>query len=201
MPKLRGVRSELRHALALRALPQRVARFQWHAHRLARREGDEFSLISATRPADLAILLELAAGRRRVVELGTATAWTSITLALADPSREVVTYDPIEQPGRERYLDLVEPPVRDRITVIAAPGSSGPRDGETVDLLYIDSTHARDDTIDEWRAWKPALGPGAVVVFDDYTHPDYPGVREAVEALELAGRPRGTMFVHRVVGH
>jgi predicted O-methyltransferase YrrM len=198
VPQLKGARSELRHALALRALPGRVARFQWHAHRLARREDDQFSLISATRPADLAILLELAAGSRRVVELGTATAWTSIALALADPSREVVTYDPIEQRGRDRYLALIEPRVRERITLIAAPGSSGPRDGQAVDFLYIDSTHERDDTIEEWRAWRPALRAGAVVVFDDYTHPDYPGVREATEALGLEGRQRGSMFVHEV---
>jgi hypothetical protein len=40
------------------------------------------------------------------------------------------------------------------------------------------------------------LAPGAVVVFDDYLHPGYPGVREAVAELELAGEPRGTLFVH-----
>jgi predicted O-methyltransferase YrrM len=195
-----GVRSELRHALSLRVLPPRVARFQWRAHRLARREGDQFSLISATRAADLAILLELAADRLLVVELGTATAWTAITLALADPAREVITYDPIEQALRDRYLALVGPQVRDRIRLVAAPGASGPRGPEPADLLYIDSTHTRADTVSEYHAWRPALRPGAVVVFDDYTHPDYPGVREAVAELDLAGSARGTMFVHVVPG-
>jgi predicted O-methyltransferase YrrM len=195
-----GVRSELRHALSLRALPRPVARFQWRAHRLARREGDQFSLISATRPADLAILLELAADRLRVVELGTATAWTAITLALADPAREVITYDPIEQALRGRYLALVGPEVRDRIRLVGAPGASGPRGPEPVDLLYIDSMHTRADTVSEYHAWRPVLRPGAVVVFDDYAHPDYPGVREAVAELDLAGSARGTMFVHVVPG-
>jgi predicted O-methyltransferase YrrM len=196
--RLKGSRSELRHALGLRALPPRVARFQWRAHRLARSEGDEFSLSSATRPADLAILLELAAGRKRIAELGTATAWTAASLVLADPGREVITFDPVEHAIRERYLDLVEAGIRDRITFIAAPGADGPRDPEPIDLLYIDSTHERADTIAEWRAWQRALRPGAIVVFDDYTHPDFPGVRDAVAELELDGRERGTMFVHEL---
>jgi predicted O-methyltransferase YrrM len=198
VPKLSGLRSEARHALALRRLPPRIASFQWRAHRVARRTGDQFSLVSATRPADLAILIELAAGRRRVVELGTATGWTAITLALADPDREVVTYDPIEVTGRDAYLALVDQRVRERIRLIGAPGSSGPRDQRPVDLLYIDSAHTREDTISELAAWRAVLRPGATVVFDDYTHPEYPGVREAVEELKLSGARRGTMFVHVV---
>jgi predicted O-methyltransferase YrrM len=175
-----------------------VAWFQWRAHRCARGLDDLFSLISVTRPADLAILLELARGRRHVVELGTATAWTTISLALADPCRTVASYDPIDRPLRERYLGLVGPSVRERVTLIDAPGSSGPRDGEAVDLLYVDSSHEHQETLDELRAWKPVLRSGALVVFDDYTHPDYPGVRAAIEELGLAGSQRGTMFVHGV---
>jgi predicted O-methyltransferase YrrM len=200
VPTLRGSRSELRHAVALRALPPRVARFQWRARRLARGEGDQFSLTSATRPPDLAILLELAAGRTRVVELGTATAWTTVSLALADPRREVITFDPVEHAIRALYLELVDAGIGERIKFVAAPGAAGPRDPAPIDLLYIDSTHEREETIAEWRAWLPALRPGTVVVFDDYTHPDFPGVREAVAELGLRGRRRGTMFVHEVGG-
>jgi predicted O-methyltransferase YrrM len=195
-----GLRHELRHALALRVLPPRVARFQWRAHRLARREGDQFTLVSVTRPSDLATLLELGAGRRRVVELGTATGWTAVSFALADPSREVITYDPVDPPLRDRYLALVGREVRDRIRLIAAPGASGPRDDEPIDLLYIDSSHTRADTLNEYRAWRGVLRPGAVVVFDDYTHPEYPGVREAIAELGLPGSHRGTMFVHVAPG-
>jgi hypothetical protein len=38
------------------------------------------------------------------------------------------------------------------------------------------------------------------VLFDDYTNPDYPGVREAIETLGLEGEGRGSLFVHRHVG-
>jgi cephalosporin hydroxylase len=63
--------------------------------------------------------------------------------------------------------------------------------------LYIDSSHEREQTMAEVRAWQPHLRVGALVLFDDYTHPDYPGVREAIEELGLEGERRGTLFVHR----
>src|ERR1700739_2988714 len=68
----------------LRGLRPRVLWFHWRARRLAWRTNDLFSVTSVTRPADLRTLLELTNGCSRVVELGTATAWTAITLALDD---------------------------------------------------------------------------------------------------------------------
>jgi hypothetical protein len=66
-----------------------------------------------------------------IVELGTATAWTAITLALDGPERRIVTYDPFEHLELERYLNLVRPDVRDRIEMVAAPGPTGPRKPRT----------------------------------------------------------------------
>jgi predicted O-methyltransferase YrrM len=182
----------------LRQLPPDVARFQWRARRQAERLGDEFSLASATRPRDLAILLRLARTRRRVVELGTGTAWTAIALALADRRRQVVTFDPIARPERAAYLRLAGPQVASRIRLVDAPGERGPDAEEPVDLLYIDSSHDRESVIAEYRAWRPQLRPGAVVALDDYDHEDFPGIREAVAELRLTGERLGTLFVHRV---
>ncbi|HEY2161303.1 MAG TPA: class I SAM-dependent methyltransferase [Solirubrobacteraceae bacterium] len=187
----------LRFLWALRVLPPGVARFQWRAWRVAVRSGDHFSAVSATRPHNLAALLEAARGRRRAVELGTGTAWTSISLLLAERNRELVSYDPVERPERERYLRLVGPGVRRRLALVAAPGAEGPRDREPVELLYVDSSHERDQTIQEVRAWLPVLAPGALIVFDDFGHPDYPGVRQAVEGLGLQGERRANLFVVR----
>jgi predicted O-methyltransferase YrrM len=136
-------------------------------------------------------------GCSRVVELGTATAWTAITLALDDRRRRVVTYDVIEREEAKRFLDLVGPDVRERIELVVAPGCTGPRDQQRFDLLYIDSSHTREDTVAEVQAWRPYLRPGAPILFDDYTHPGYPGVREAIEELGLKGEVRGTLFIHR----
>jgi predicted O-methyltransferase YrrM len=192
---LRRLAVELRYTVGLRVLPPRVARFHWRARRLAWRAEDRFSLVSATRPSDLSVLLGLARDRRRVVELGTATGWTAIALALADPRRQVITYDPALRPERERYLGLVAPAVRDRIEFVHAPGSRGPLDPGAVDLLYVDSSHEREATIAELEAWRPVLRPGSLIIFDDYLHPRYPGVREAVQALGMQGTQRGTLYV------
>ena len=63
-------------------------------------------------------------------------------------------------------------------------------------MLYIDSSHERQATIEELRAWRSVLLPGAIVVLDDFTHPEFPGVREAVRELGLTGSQHGTLFVH-----
>jgi hypothetical protein len=197
-PRLRRAAVELRWLASLPALPPRVAWFQLRARRLAHGTGDVFSLTSATRPPDLRTLLSLARGRRRVVELGTATGWTTISLALADPERCVLSCDVVERAEPQRYLGLVDGSVRDRIQLAIRPGSDGPLSAAPVDLLYIDSSHDREQTVAEVLAWRPSLSPGAVIVFDDYTHPAFPGVHEAIVELGLAGRQRGTLFVHPV---
>ena len=181
----------------LRGLRPRVLWFHWRARRLAWRTNDLFSVNSVTRPSKMQVLLELTRGCSRVVELGTATAWTTITLALDDRRRRVVTYDVLERDEAERYLKLVGPDVKEQIELVVAAGSTGPQDRQSVDLLYIDSSHRREETIAEVRAWRPHLRPGALVLFDDYAHPDYPGVREAIEELGLEGEQRGELFIHR----
>ena len=64
-----------------------------------------------------------------------------------------------------------------------------------MDLLFIDSSHEREPTLAEVAAWRPALAPGALVVFDDYGHPDYPGVAEAVAELGAVGEARASLYL------
>jgi predicted O-methyltransferase YrrM len=194
----RRLLGEARWLAGVATLPPRVALFQLRARRLAHRSQDRFSLTSVTRPPDLRVLLALARGRTRTVELGTATGWTAISLALADPRRRVISYDVVERPEPQRYLKLVGLSVRERIELVTGPGSRGPERAGHFDLLYIDSSHEREQTIAEVLAWRPALGPGATIVFDDYPHPDYPGIREAISELGLDGEERGTLFIHTV---
>jgi predicted O-methyltransferase YrrM len=181
-----------------RALPRAARSFYRRADAQARQHDDEFSLVSATRPAELAALLELAAQRRQVVELGTATAWTTISLALADPERRVVSYDPVAHPTRGQYLDLVGADVRGRMELRERSEADGPQAGDPpVELLFVDSTHDRESVLRTVPVWRPALAPGAIVAFHDYDHPQFPGVREAIEELGLEGEPRGGLFVWR----
>jgi predicted O-methyltransferase YrrM len=179
-----------------RALPPQVAWFRLRARRLARRTGDDFSLVSAMRTDELGRLLALARGRHTVVELGTGTAWTAIALALADARRRVISYDPVARGERERYLELAGAAVSDRIELLELPGESGPRAGAaTPELLFIDSSHERDETLASFAAWRKRLTPGAVVAFHDYDEPLYPGVTEAVSQLGLRGETFGHLFI------
>ena len=183
-------------APALRHLPRKVAVFQARAHTLALRLGDAFALDAAARPDQLAELLRVADGCERIVELGTATGWTAASLVLASPRRRVVTVDPVVQPHRDAYLDLLDDADRARIELVQSTGEAAAAHGdEAVDLLFVDSTHERDDTVAEFRAWSSRMAPGATVVFHDYGNPAFPGVAQAIEQLALNGRSGHGMFV------
>jgi len=179
--------------LATRALPARPALFQARAMLRAQRLGDHWALQSSTRPGDVAELLRLAEGRRLVVELGTATGWTAGSLLLAEPKRRLMSFDPVIREHREAYLALLPRSARERLELVAAPGEQAR--GVGVELLFVDSSHDRDATVAEFRAWEPRLAPGALVVLHDFANPAYPGVAEAVEELGLSGREHAGLWL------
>ena len=188
-------RSLARLLASTRALPPRAALFQARAMLRAARLRDDFALDSSTRPRDVAELLNLARGRRSVVELGTATGWTAGALLLADPARRLMSFDPVEREHREAYLALLPGSARERLELVRAPGHEARGDG--VELVFVDSSHDRDATVAEFRAWQPRLAPGGMVVLHDYGNPAYPGVAEAVTEMGLAGRPQAGLWIWR----
>ena len=115
-------RSLARLLLSTRALPLRAALFQARAILRAARLGDDWALQSSTRPQDVAELLRLAAGRRTVVELGTATGWTAGALLLAEPERRLISYDPVVREHRDAYLALLPGAARERLELVRALG-------------------------------------------------------------------------------
>jgi predicted O-methyltransferase YrrM len=185
-----------RQAVLLR-LPPRVALFYFRARRVAAERGDEWSQTSATFPRPLAHLLRLARGRRRVAEIGTGTAWTTAALALADPRRTVVSYDPIVRPERDWYLDLAGAAARKRVELVVAPGEDGPGPGGagSFDFVFVDGSHERERTKATFEAWRAAVAPGGVIAFHDWENPVYPGVTEAIRELRLDGEILDDVFV------
>jgi predicted O-methyltransferase YrrM len=179
--------------LATRALPARAALFQARAMLRAARLKDDWALQSSTRPADVAELLRLAEGRRLVVELGTATGWTAGSLLLADRKRRLMSFDPVVREHRDAYLALLPRSARERLELVPASGHEAR--GVHVELLFVDSSHDREATVAEFRAWEPRLAPGALVVLHDYGNPAYPGVAEAVEELGLSGREHAGLWL------
>lgn len=192
----RGRRLALQ-AASLARLPRPVAAFWVRALRRARRDGDTWSIDVACRPAEMRVLLDALAGRRRVAEIGTAAAWTTCCLALAEPDREVHSWDVEAHPERERYLALLSPADRARVHLHDRPGGLGPADPPPVDAVFIDSSHELGETVSTFRTWEPALAAGGAIAFHDYDDDAYPGVTQAVRELGLRGEARGHLFVWR----
>jgi predicted O-methyltransferase YrrM len=181
---------------AIRRLPPRVALLYVAALTVAIARRDRFTLVSATRPDDLATLLGLAEGSRAVVEVGTGPGWSALALALIDPQRRVVSLD-VESRPAHIYARLVRRGVRERVKFVLAAGADGTGEASAVDFLFIDSSHELEETVATFEAWRPRLAPGAIVVFHDYGDPQYPGVEQAVEQLGLDGRATDRVFIWR----
>lgn len=184
-------------AASLARLPRPVATFWMRALRRARADGDTWSIDVACRPAEMRVLLDALAGSPRVAEIGTAAAWTTCCLALAEPGREVHSWDVETHPERERYLALLSPGDRARVHLHDRAGGLGPADPPPVDAVFIDSSHELAETVATFKTWEPALTPGGVIAFHDYDDDAYPGVTQAVRSLGLRGDARGHLFVWR----
>lgn len=192
----RGRRLALQ-ATNLARLPRPVSGFWLRAMRRAQSEHDTWSIDVACRPAELRVLLDTLHGAARVAEIGTAAAWTTCCLALAEPGREVHSWDVEAHPERERYLGLLSPADRARVHLHDRPGGLGPADPPPVDAVFIDSSHEYDETIATFRTWQPAVAPGGIIAFHDWEDDAYPGVTQAVRDLGLQGEGRGHLFVWR----
>lgn len=56
-----------------------------------------------------------------------------------------------------------------------------------VGLLFVDGDHTKEGAKRDIVSWAPHLAPGARIAVDDYGHPDWPGVGEAVDELVAEG--------------
>ena len=59
--------------------------------------------------------------------------------------------------------------------------------GKSVGLLFVDGDHTYEGARLDIETWAKHLAPGAIIAVDDYHHPDWPGVAEAVDALVAEG--------------
>ena len=179
-------------------LPPYVASFYIRARRLASRTGDDFTIGSALPPQSIRPLMRAAGYSNHVVEIGTGTAWSTIVLALVQPQRLIISYDPIPRPERERYLALAGPEVRERIEFRAEPGEAGPHPGDSpADFVFVDGSHETERTVTTFEVWRTALAPGGAIAFHDYGNAAYPGVTEAIERMGLEGEVVEDVFVWR----
>lgn len=118
------------------------------------------------------VLAALAAGRRRVVEVGTAIGYSTLWMALALPDGgTIVTIDP-DRSRTDRARDFWRRAgvPDDRIEVVNAPALDAfaggePRLAGPFDLAFIDAL--KEEYQGYLEALRPRLSPGALVVADN----------------------------------
>lgn len=59
--------------------------------------------------------------------------------------------------------------------------------GPPVGLLFVDADHSKEGARRDIEAWAPHLAEGARIAVDDYEHPDWPGVKDALDELVAEG--------------
>lgn len=191
-----------------RAERPEVTRYPWPHH---------FKAITGATPPDIELTLaDLAAqvpADQEIVELGVYQARTAIIMAWGAAQgngAHVTAVDAWDLPGNTYDPPFTLPETRQRAfynvesvgygervhlaqhfaSEIGAhwiEGAWGPGGGRKVGLLFVDDDHSYADAKAAIEAWAPHLADGAVIAVDDYGHPDWPGVAQAVDELVDSG--------------
>lgn len=142
-------------------------------------------------------------------EVGTGTGRTALEILLANPKLhlvEVAYYpgpDMIEgiaycecQRAKglwKRRIDRFP----GRVTIIPKPShEAAPQvpDG-SLDFVFIDADHSYRECLRDIKLWTPKVRQGGLVCGDDYDHPEFPGVREAVHDVFVnVGHPASNVW-------
>jgi predicted O-methyltransferase YrrM len=97
-----------------------------------------------------------------------------------DPVTRERAYANIENLGYSERVKLYQ----DFAVKFAGDWIESPTEGGMpVGLLFVDDDHSYEGARAAIEAWAPHLADGAVIAVDDYGHPDWPGVAEAVDEL------------------
>lgn len=142
---------------------------------------------------------------QEIVELGVYQGRTALIMAWGagqGNGAHVTAVDAWDLPGNTYHPPFTDPATReqayrnveglgysDRITLVhefaadVAPSWRSKDVEKRVGLLFVDDDHSYEGAKAAIEAWAPHLAPGAVIAVDDYGHPDWPGVAQAVDEL------------------
>ncbi|HEY7618803.1 MAG TPA: class I SAM-dependent methyltransferase [Solirubrobacteraceae bacterium] len=159
---------------------------------------------------DAAVLLAVAQGRRRVVEIGVYEGSSAVVLCEAlEPDAELHLIDPFGHHGwaLPAGWGATEGASR-RVVARARRRSRGPRVvwhvdysaavasrwGGGIDLVFIDGDHSEDGVRADWEGWHGFVEPGGVVLFHDARLTQdggrgLPGPTAVVDALFRGAEP------------
>jgi predicted O-methyltransferase YrrM len=141
-------------------------------------------------PADQEIVeLGVFQGRTALIMAWGATRGHGAHVTAIDPwDTEGNVYDPPFTDAQSRVwaeYRVRELGYLDRIELVQAFSADVAEEwtGKPVGLLFVDGDHTLEGARRDIEAWARHLAPGAVIAVDDYHHPDWPGVAEAVDEL------------------
>ncbi len=133
--------------------------------------------------AEMAVLARLAAGARRVVELGVYEGSSAVVLCRAlGRSAELHLVDPFLEGGAALVRGWRANPTATRLVVWRATLRGGPSirwhlarsqdvgrswSGGAVDLVFIDGDHSPEACREDWDVWYPHVGDTGAVAFHD----------------------------------
>lgn len=139
-------------------------------------------------PVELEKLVELATGKN-VLEIGSykgLSAWcmahTARTLTCVDTFR-AATNGQRQEDHLTTYADFISAVGRfGNISVyVGTSEEAAQRVVNPQEMIFLDAMHTYEDVKADIERWWPHLLPGGLMVFHDYGHDDYPGVKQAVE--------------------
>lgn len=173
----------------------------------------EFRWVVGATPDDIAFALaDFAAvvpADQEIVELGVYQARTALIMAWGASKgngAHVTAVDAWDLPGNTYHPPFTDAATREQayrnvenlgysghITLMNNFAANvghlwGEQRSEKVGLLFVDDDHSAEGVHAVFEAWWKHLADGAVIAFDDYGHPDWPGVKQAVDELVDNGK-------------
>lgn len=164
-----------------------------------------FKRVRAATPEDIMMALADFAAQvpadQEIVEIGVFHGRTALQMAWGarqGNGAHVTAIDPWDLPGNDYGPPFTDPGTRRwayhhvkslgyarDITLVQAFSIDATMnyDGPPVGLLFIDGDHSKEGATRDIETWAPHLAPDARIAIDDYGHPDWPGVKEAVDWL------------------
>lgn len=106
-----------------------------------------------------------------------------------DPSTRETAHSNVRNLGYSERIGLVH-------SFASNLGAIWHPDWNKVGLLFVDDDHSVEGVHAAFEAWAPHLADGAVIAFDDYGHPDWPGVKQAVDELVDNGQVEPVEIYH-----
>jgi hypothetical protein len=119
-----------------------------------------------------------------------------LTLFLVDPWAEALPGDRYYDSGDKNALKTQAEHNRDMKTALSHIREYGNRarvirarsrnavyiGSEPLDFVFIDGDHSRQGVAEDIEIWRPLIKHGGWIGGHDYDHPDFPGVKAAVDA-------------------